>query len=67
MNDTFHFIGKLYKSRKGHITQRRRNLTVYFGWENITVLVPKIRELVPDSLKETKSIVVFKNKIEQQT
>ena len=63
MKDTFHFIQKPYNLRNDPVLQRRRNRTVYFGTESISLLAPKIWELIPSDIRSAKSLGIFKEKI----
>ena len=63
MKDTFHFIQKPYNLRNDPELQRRKNRTVYFGTENITLLASKIWELIPSDIRSANSLGVFKEKI----
>ena len=65
MNNILHFIHKPYNfNNKAHI-QRKLKCSVYNRSEAITYLTAKIPELVPDFLKELKSLVLFKNEMKQ--
>ena len=59
MKDTFHYLQKQYNLRNDSTLQRRRNRTVYFGIESISSLTPKIWEIVPCEIKNTKSLDIF--------
>ena len=63
MKDTFHFIQKPYNLRNDPVLQRRRNRTVYFGTESISLLAPKIWELIPSDIRSANSLGIFKEKI----
>ena len=63
MKDTFHFIQKPYNLRNDPELQRRRNLTVYFGTESISLLAPKMCELIPSDIRSANSLGIFKEKI----
>ena len=63
MKDTFHFVQKPYNLRKDPELQRRRNLTVYFGTESISLLAPKMCELIPSDIRSANSLGIFKEKI----
>ena len=62
MKDTFHFIQKPYNLRNDPELQRRRNRTVYFGTESISLLAPKIWELIPSDIRSANSLGIFKEK-----
>ena len=42
---------------------RKRYFTVYYGSESVLSFAPKIWKLVPDSIREVKTLSIFKNKI----
>ena len=42
---------------------KERYFTVHYGSESLVSLAPKIWELVPDSVREMKTLSIFKNKI----
>ena len=63
MNNTFHFIQKPYNFRNDPELQRRRNRTVYFGTESISLLSPKIREIITSDIRSANSLGIFKEKI----
>ena len=67
MKDIFQFIDKPYNLRNNSIIQRQQNRTVYFGTESLTSLAPKIWELVPNEIKNAKSLEIFKEKIKTWT
>ena len=50
---------KNYNLRNASILKRKRYFTVHYGSKSLLSLVPKIWELVPDSIREVKTI--FKN------
>ena len=63
MEDTFHFIQKPYNLRNDPELQRQRNSTVFFGTESISLLDPKILELIPSDIRSANSLEIFKEKI----
>ena len=63
MADIFHFVEKAYNLRNNSIIKRQANRTVYFGTESISSLAPKLWELIPSEIKSTKSLNIFKEKI----
>ena len=67
MKGIFHFAQKSYNLRNDSALQRRRNGIVYFGKESISSLAPKIWEIVPCEIKNSKSQDVFKEKIKLWT
>ena len=62
----FEVINKNYNLRNASILRRNRYFTVHYGSESVASLVPKIWELVPDSIREVKILSIFKNKIKVQ-
>ena len=63
MKDTLHLIQKPYNLRNDPELQRRRNRTVYFGKESISLLAPKIWELIPSDVRSANSLGIFEEKI----
>ena len=62
----FEVINKNYNLRNASILRRNRYFTVHYGSESLAFLAPKIWELVPDSIREAKTLSIFKNKIKVQ-
>ena len=63
----FEFTNKNYNLRNASILKRKRYFTVHYGSESLVSLAPKIWELVPDSIREVKTLSIFKNKIKAWT
>ena len=42
-----------------------RYFTVHYGSESLSFLAPKVWELVPDSIREIKTLSIFKSKIKE--
>ena len=63
----FEFTNKNYNLRNASILKRNRYFTVHYGRESLVSLAPKIWELVPDSIREVKTLSIFKNKIKAWT
>ena len=63
INDTFYFIQKPYNFRNDPELQRQSNRTVYFGTESISLLAPKIREIITSDIRSANSLGIFKEKI----
>ena len=63
MKDTFHFLQKPYDLRNDPELRRRRNRTVYFGIESISLFAQKIWELIPSNIRNANSLGIFKEKI----
>ena len=58
----FEFTKKNYNLRNAWVLKRKKYFTVHYESESLSFLVPKIWELVLDSIKEVKTSI-FKNKI----
>ena len=56
VNSLFEFTNKNYNLRNASILKRNRHFTVYYGSESLVSLASKIWELVPDSIREVKTI-----------
>ena len=63
VNSLFEFTNKNYSLRYASIFKRKRYFTVHYGSESLVSLAQKIWELVPDSIREVKTLSIFKNKI----
>ena len=63
----FEFTNKNYNLRNVALLKRKRYFTVHFASESLVSLAPKIWELVPDSIREVKTLSIFKNKIKAWT
>ena len=57
----FEFTNKNYNLR--NVSKRKRYFTVHDGSESLASLALKIWELVPDLIREVKTLSIFKNKI----
>ena len=67
VNSLFEFTNKNCNLRNASILKRNRYFTVHYGSESLVSLAPKIWELVPDSIREVKTLSIFKNKIKAWT
>ena len=67
VNSLFEFSNKNYNLRNASILKRKRYFTVHYGSESLVSLAPKIWELVPDSIREVKTLSIFKNEIKAWT
>ena len=67
VNSLFEFTNKNYNLRNTSIFKKNRYFTVHYGSESLVSLAPKILELVPDSLREVKTLLIFKNEIKAWT
>ena len=66
MKNVFHFNKNIpYKLRSRNELYSRNPKTLKYGTEAISYLVPKIWTLVPNAIKSSKSLNVFKSKIRQ--
>ena len=60
VNSLFEFTNKNYVLRNVSLLKRKRNFTVHYGSEKLSSLAPKIIEFVPDSIREEKTLSIFK-------
>ena len=67
VNSLFEFTNKNYNLRNASLLKRNRYFTVHYGSESLVSLAPKIWEVVPDSIREVKTLSIFKNKIKAST
>ena len=67
LNSLFEFSNKNCNLRNASVLKRRRYFTVHYGNESLLCLAPKIWELVPDSIREVKTLSIFKNEIKAWT
>ena len=66
MKNVFHFNTNIpYNLRSRSELYSRNPKTVKYGTETISYLAPKIWPLVPNAIKSSKSLDVFKSKIRQ--
>ena len=66
MKDVFHFNTNIpYNLRSRSKLYSRNPKTVKYGTGTISYLAPKIWSLVPNAIKSSKSLDVFKSKIRQ--
>ena len=63
VNWLFEFTNKNYSLRNASILRRNRYFTVHYGSESLASLAPEIWKLVPDSIREVKTLSIFKNKL----
>ena len=63
VNSLFEFSNKNYNLRNASILKGKRYFTVHYRSESLLSLAPKIWELVPDSVREVKTLSIFKNEI----
>ena len=61
--DIFQFTDKMYDTRKKSSLRTKTDNTVYFGSKSISLLTRKIQKLVPESIKNKKSLPSSKRKI----
>ena len=62
IKDIFLFIQKPYNLKNDPELQRRRNRTVNFGIESISLLASRIWELIPSAIRNTNSLRILKEK-----
>ena len=67
VNSLFEFSNKNYNLRNTSVLKRERYFTVLYGNESLLSLAPKISGLVPDSIREVKTLSIFKNEIKAWT
>ena len=63
VNSLFEFTNKNYNLRNASVLKRNRYFTVLYGSQSLAYLAPKIWELVPDSIREVKTLSIFESKI----
>lgn len=61
--DFFEFTNISYDLRNVSILKSKRSLRVHYGSESLSSLAPKTCELVPDSVREEKTLSILKNEI----
>ena len=62
MNDTFHFVERPYNLRSNYTLEGKRDHAVYHGSESLSSLAPKVRDLLPNSIKNSASLKELKTK-----
>ena len=67
VNSLFEFTSKNYNLRNESILKRNRYFSVHYGSESLVSLAPKIWELVPESIREVKTLSIFKSKTKAWT
>ena len=68
MNESFQFFENcVYKLRSGVHLPSRNSRTVFFGTESIINLGAKLWNIVPENIKSSESLSVFKCKIKYWT
>ena len=65
LDEIFYEKTSLYNLRQNSSFFIRKVHSVYHGTESLSFLGPKIWELVPKDLKQSKSLQIFKNKIKR--
>ena len=61
-NGIFHFVERPYNLRNKYTLERKRNYMICHGLENLCFLVPKLWELLINSVKHSMSFKGVKNK-----
>ena len=59
MNDISHFVERPHNLRKKHTLERKRVYTVYHGSLSLSFLVPKLWDLLQNSIKNSASLNKF--------
>ena len=67
MSDLFKIKDTKYDFRKGDILEYNKPYTVTYGIQSISQLAPKIWDIVPQEIKLSKTINVFKKQIKTWT
>ena len=62
MNDTFLFVERPYNLRSNYTLEGKRDHAVYHGSESLSSLAPKLRDLLPNSIKNSASLKELKTK-----
>ena len=63
MNAILHFVERPYNLRNDYALVRKRDHTVYHGSQSHSSLAPKLRVLLPNSIKNSAFLKEFKTKI----
>ena len=68
MNEIFQFFeNPIYERGKGVHLPSRNSRTVFFGTESIIKLGARLWNMVPENIKSSKSLNIFKSKIKYWT
>ena len=67
VNSLFEFTNQNYNLRSPSIPKKKRYFTVHYGSKSVVSSAPKMWELIPDSIREIKTLSILKNKIEVWT
>ena len=67
VTEIYPFFENNYNLRSNNCFRRRRAHTVAYGTGSLSVLGPKIWDLVPSDIKESPSLGSFKSKIKKWT
>ena len=67
VNSLFEFTNQNYNLRSLSIPKKKRYFTVHYGSKSVVSSAPKMWELIPDSIREIKTLSILKNKIEVWT
>ena len=65
LNDVFMPRQLNYDLRSDNLLVRRRVKSVRYGTESITFLAPKIWEILPNEIKDSGTLQIFKSKIKR--
>ena len=63
MSDLFQVKDMKYNLRKANILVSNNNKTTSYGIDSISYLAPKLWDLIPEEIKNSKSLEMFKKKI----
>ena len=63
LNDIFVPALYPYNFRRQNTLQRRRVKSVRYGTESLSFLGPKIWDIIPQNIKQSKTVEIFKSKI----
>ena len=63
MSELFQVKDLTYNLRKGDILVTRNVITKNYGTDNVSYLAPKIWKLIPEVIRNSKSLNIFKYKI----
>ena len=67
VNSLFEFTNQNHNLRSESIPRKKRYFTVHYGSKSVVSSAPKMWELIPDSIREIKTLSILKNKIEVWT
>ena len=65
LNEVFVQLESNYELRGNNFLERRRVKSVRYGTESISSLAPKIWEILPNEIKDSDTLQIFKAKIKK--